>query len=215
MMQVLRKNLPLVVALAILAGAAIFAGPLRSVLAVETEMAPVAQEGEEMAAGFGETLGFGRPATEEDITAWDIDVRADGTGLPEGSGTVAEGAELYAQKCARCHGEDGRESPYLIGLNRTLVGEYDPDNWPQAPLTIGNYWPYASTVFDHVRRSMPYDTPGILTDDEVYGITAWLLNQNGVIDDDAVMNAETLSAVEMPALKHWVQGDLRDTYPYR
>jgi cytochrome c len=211
----LRKNLPLVVALAILVGAAVFFGPVRSALAVETELMPVAQDEEMMAVGFGDTFGFGRAATEEDIAAWDIDVRADGTGLPEGSGTVAEGAELYAENCARCHSEDGRNSLYLMGLNRTLVGEYDEDAWPQAPMTIGNYWPYASTVFDHVRRAMPYETPGILTDDEVYAITAWLLNQNGIIDDEAIMDAETLPAVEMPALKHWVQGDLREQYPYR
>ena len=165
-----------------------------------------------MAQSYGETFGFGRAATEEDIAAWDIDVQADGTGLPEGSGTVAEGAELYAANCASCHSADGTESPMLAPF-RTLVGAYDEAAWPQAPLTIGNYWPYATTVFDHVRRAMPYDTPGILSDDEVYAITAWLLNQNGIIADDAVMDAETLPAVEMPALKHWVQGDLRDTYP--
>jgi mono/diheme cytochrome c family protein len=214
-MQHMRRNLPLIAALAILLGAAVFAGPMRSALAVETDPAPPAQDDNMMASGYGGTLGYGRPATEEDIAAWDIDVRADGTGAPEGSGTVGEGAELYAQYCARCHSEDGRESQYLLGLNRTLVGEYDPDNWPQAPITIGNYWPHASTVFDHVRRAMPYDTPGILTDDEVYAITAWLLNQNGIIDDDAVLDAEMLSSIEMPASEHWVEGDLRDTYPYR
>ncbi len=214
-MQTLRKKLPLAVALAILVGTALFASPIRSALAVDGDLKPVIQAGETMTASYGERLGFGRAATDKDIAAWDIDVRADGTGLPEGSGTVAEGAVLYAAKCARCHSEDGRNSRYLMILNRTLVGEYDDNAWPQAPMTIGNYWPYATTVFDHIRRAMPYDTPGILTNDEVYAITAWLLNQNGIIADDAVMNAETLPAVEMPALKHWVQGDLRDQYPYR
>jgi mono/diheme cytochrome c family protein len=214
-MQHLRRSLPLMVALAILLGAALFASPMRPALAVESDPVPQPQDSEMMASGYGSMLGYGRAATEEDIAAWDIDVRADGTGAPEGSGTVAEGAELYAQHCARCHSADGRESQYLLLLNRTLVGEYDPDNWPQTPMTIGNYWPHASSVFDFVRRAMPYDTPGILSDDEVYAITAWLLNQNGIIDDDTVLDAELLGSIEMPAAEHWVEGDLRDIYPYR
>jgi S-disulfanyl-L-cysteine oxidoreductase SoxD len=162
----------------------------------------------------GTTFGFGQPATREEITAWDTDVRPDGVGLPPGSGTVAEGANLYAQHCAGCHGIDGRESPVLLPF-RSLVGEYDPATWPAWPLTIGNYWPYATTVFDYTRRAMPYTTPGILTDDEVYAITAWLLNQNGLIPDDAVMDAESLPQVKMPALQHYVPHDWRDSYPYQ
>jgi cytochrome c len=158
-------------------------------------------------------FGFGRPATKEEIAAWDIDVRADGAGLPEGSGTVAEGGALYAEHCAKCHGDTGRDSPYLPF--RALVREYDPATWPEWPLTIGNYWPYATTVFDFTRRAMPFDTPGILSDAEVYAITAWLLNQNGTIPDDAVMDAKSLPQIKMPAFQHYVPLDPRDAYPYQ
>ena len=160
----------------------------------------------------GGTFGFGRTATQEEIVMWDTDVRPDGVGLPPGSGSVAEGGKLYAQYCVSCHSEDGRESPVLLPF-RTLVGEYDAENWPSWPLTIGNYWPYATTVFDFTRRAMPYNTPGILTDDEVYALTAWLLNQNGLIPDDAIMDAESLPQVKMPALQHYQAYDWRDNYP--
>lgn len=158
------------------------------------------------------TFGFGRPATEADIAVWDIDVRPDGVGLPPGSGTVAEGAKLYAQYCASCHSADGRESPVLLPF-RSLVGEYDAATWPTWPLTIGNYWPYATTVFDFTRRAMPYMAPGMLSDDEVYAITAWLLNQNGLIPADAVLDAQSLPQVKMSALQHYVPHDWRDNYP--
>jgi cytochrome c len=160
----------------------------------------------------GSTFGFGRAATPEEIAAWDSDVRPDGLGLPPGRGSVAEGAKLYAQHCASCHSEDGRQSPVLLPF-RSLVSEYDPDTWPSWPLTIGNYWPYATTVFDFIRRAMPYNTPGILTDDEVYALTAWLLNQNGLIADDTVMDAESLPQVKMPVLQHYEPYDWRDNYP--
>jgi cytochrome c len=160
----------------------------------------------------GGIFGFGRAATQEEIAAWDTDVLPDGLGLPPGSGSVAEGAQLYTQHCAVCHGEDGRQSPVLLPF-RSLVGEYDPETWPSWPLTIGNYWPYATTVFDFTRRAMPYPTPGILTDDEVYALTAWLLNQNGLIADDAIMDAASLPQVKMPALQHYEPYDWRDNYP--
>jgi cytochrome c len=162
----------------------------------------------------GTTFGLGRPATQEEIAAWDTDVRPDGVGLPAGSGSVAEGATLYAQQCASCHGPDGRQSPVLLPF-RSLVGEYDPATWPTWPLTIGNNWPYATTVFDYIRRAMPYATPGSLTDDEVYALTAWLLNQNGLLPDDAVLDAESLPQVKMPALQHYAPHDWRDGYPYQ
>lgn len=155
-------------------------------------------------------FGFGRPATEEEIAAWDIDVRPDGTGLPEGSGSVAEGAEIYAALCAECHGETGTEGPY-----QALVAPYDPDNWPGPVRAIGNYWPYASTIYDYTYRTMPFNSPKSLTPDEVYALTAWLLHENGIVEEDAVMNAQTLPQVEMPALEKWVHRDLRENYPFR
>ena len=152
-------------------------------------------------------LGFGRPATAEDIAAWDIDVMPDGAGLPDGSGTAESGAPVYAAQCAVCHGAAGEG-----GVADRLVG-YDPDSTPpfgpryeawragrdDVPFSVGNYWPYATTLFDYIRRAMPSDAPGTLTADEVYGLVAWILAENGIVAPDAVMNAETLPAVEMPA----------------
>jgi mono/diheme cytochrome c family protein len=188
-----------------------FAAPTTSVTAQTTAATPTGQAEQTLSSS---AFGFGRAATQDEITAWDIDVRPDGVGLPPGRGSVAEGAQLYTQHCAGCHSPDGRQSPVLLPF-RSLVGEYDPATWPSWPLTIGNYWPYATTVFDYTRRAMPYTTPGILTDDEVYAITAWLLNQNGLIPDEAVMDANTLPKVKMPALQHYVPHDWRDSYPYQ
>ncbi|HQZ40566.1 MAG TPA: cytochrome c [Vicinamibacterales bacterium] len=154
-------------------------------------------------------FGIGRPATPQEIARLDIDVMPDGTGLPPGRGTPAEGAAIYASKCAACHGETGREGP-----NDVLVGREPREGFPfaQNPKlahTIGNYWPYATTVFDYVRRAMPPMAPGSLTDDEVYALTAFLLNANELVANDAVMDRSTLPAVKMPAREHFVP-DTRD-----
>jgi S-disulfanyl-L-cysteine oxidoreductase SoxD len=201
--------LPLVATTLCLTLAGAMVAPTTTVTAQTPAATPTTQAEETQPAN---TFGFGQPATEEEITAWDTDVRPDGVGLPPGSGSVAEGAKLYALHCIGCHSPDGRESPVLLPF-RSLVGEYDPATWPSWPLTIGNYWPYSTTVFDYIRRAMPYGAPGILTDDEVYAITAWLLNQNGLIPDDTVMDATTLPQVEMPALQHYEPYDWRDAYP--
>ena len=137
-------------------------------------------------------FGFGRPATAAEIAALDIDVKPDGTGLPDGRGTVEDGRRVYAQKCLACHGPTGTEGP-----NNRLVGRVPNDAFPFAtdgsiPLTIGNYWPYASTVFDYVRRSMPFDRPGSLEANEVYGLVALLLFWNEIIPETAVMDRTTL-----------------------
>ena len=165
----------------------------------------------QQAAGAAEPqagrFGFGRPAAPDEIAAWDIDVMPDGAGLPTGSGTAASGAPVYAAQCAVCHGPAGEG-----GVADRLVG-YDPDSTPpfgppyeawragraDVPFSVGNYWPYATTLFDYIRRAMPSDAPGTLAADGVYGLVAWILAENGIIDRDAVMNAETLPAVEMPA----------------
>ncbi len=154
-----------------------------------------------------ERFGFGRPATREEVAAWDLDVRPDGTGLPEGEGTAASGAPVYAAQCAVCHGAAGEG-----GIADRLVG-YDPASTPpfgpryeawrgdgaDVPFSVGNYWPYATTLYDYILRAMPSDSPGTLAPDEVYGLVAWILAENGIIARDAVMNAATLPAVEMPA----------------
>ena len=145
--------------------------------------------------GYKGPFNFGKDATPDEIKAWNIDIMADGTGLPPGKGTVAEGATIFAAKCASCHGATGTEGPF-----DALVKPFDPAaSWPQFPRTIGNYWPWASTVYDFVRRAMPFDAPGSLTDNEVYALTAWLLNQNKLIPADAVMDSTTLPKVKMPA----------------
>lgn len=161
--------------------------------------------------------GFGREATADEIAAWDIDVRPDGTGLPAGSGTVAEGAVIFAAKCAACHGPDGKEGPYVGGpLGVGLVGPIDPTApWHPSPKTIGNFWPYATTLFDYINRAQPYNEPGSLDSNEVYALVAWLLNQNEIISADAVMDAETLPQVKMPAVDKFVPYDVRDQYPYQ
>src|SRR3954470_13973664 len=150
------------------------------------------------------TFGIGRPATPAEIAALDIDVGADGAGLPPGTGTAAEGATIYAARCAGCHGKTGKEGP-----NDALVGRIPGDAFPfakdpRAPKTIGSYWPYATTVFDYIRRAMPPDRPGSLHDDEVYALVAFLLAQNELIPPDAVIDAASLPKVRMPAHDHFV-----------
>jgi cytochrome c len=150
------------------------------------------------------TFGIGRAATPAEIGALDIDVGPDGAGLPPGRGTPADGAPIYAARCAGCHGKTGKEGP-----NDVLVGRLpgDPFNFardPRAPKTIGSYWPYATTVFDYIRRAMPPDKPGSLKDDEVYNLTAYLLALNELIPSDAIVDQTSLPKVKMPAREHFV-----------
>jgi S-disulfanyl-L-cysteine oxidoreductase SoxD len=150
------------------------------------------------------TFGIGRPATTAEIAALDIDVGPEGAGLPAGRGSSAEGAPIYAARCASCHGKTGKEGP-----NDVLVGRLPGDTFPfakdpRAPKTIGSYWPYATTVFDYIRRAMPPDKPGSLRDEEVYALVAFLLAQNELIAPDAVIDAASLPKVKMPARDHFV-----------
>ena len=152
-------------------------------------------------------FGFGRAATAEEIAAWDIDVMPDGTGLPDGEGTAASGAPVYAGQCAVCHGASGEGgiADRLVGYAPETTPPFGPryEEWrgdgPDVPYSVGNYWPYATTLFDYIRRAMPSNAPGTLEADQVYGVVAWILAENGLIAADEVMNATTLPAVEMPA----------------
>ncbi len=149
-------------------------------------------------------FGIGRPATPQEIAAIDIDIMPDGKALPPGRGTAAEGAAIYATKCAQCHGKTGTEGPNDILVGREPRTGFPFSQDPKLPHTIGNYWPYATTVFDYVRRAMPPTAPGSLTDNEVYALTAFLLQANELIAADAVMDKTTLPAVKMPAREHFV-----------
>ncbi len=139
----------------------------------------------------GPNLGI--EATAEQVAGWSINIQPDGTGLPPGSGTAADGAAVYAAQCVACHGQEG-----VGGPNDRLVGGHGTIASDSPVRTVGSYWPYATTVFDYVRRSMPILRPQSLSDDEVYAVTAYLLELNGIIAEGDVMNAATLPQVEMP-----------------
>lgn len=130
------------------------------------------------------------PAT---IAALDIAIGPDGAELPDGRGTVADGAAIYATQCAACHGASGREGP-----DHVLVGGRGSLDSDTPVFTIGSYWPYATTLYDYIGRAMPFMAPGSLEPDEIYALCAYLLNANGIIADDAVMDRSTLPAVIMP-----------------
>jgi S-disulfanyl-L-cysteine oxidoreductase SoxD len=136
---------------------------------------------------------LGHPVSPEEIAKWNISVFPDGEGLPEGEGTVVEGEKLYQQQCIACHGQNGlgASADQLAGAQNELTSDY-PEQ------TIGTYWPYATTIFDVVRRSMPMTEPGSLTNNESYALTAYLLYLNNIIGKDVIMNAATLSEVKMP-----------------
>jgi cytochrome c len=129
----------------------------------------------------------------EEIAAMDISIGPDGAGLPTGSGTPKQGAEVYAAKCIVCHGPEGAN-----GVNDRLAGGQGTLTSATPVKTIGSYWPYATTVFDYVRRAMPYPTPHSLSDGEAYAVTAYLLHLNGIIGADDVMDARSLPKVKMP-----------------
>src|SRR5262245_46184890 len=137
--------------------------------------------------------GLGRLATEEEIRAWNIDVAPSGEGLPPGQGTVRQGTQVFATKCAACHGPTGTEGPKdrLVGGQNTLAT-------PKPIKTIGSYWPYATTLYDYIHRAMPFNAPQSLAPDEVYALCAYLLHLNGIVPQDAVMDAQSLPQVVMP-----------------
>jgi cytochrome c len=151
-------------------------------------------------APLPDTFDFGHSATPEEIARLDIDVMPDGTGLPPGSGTVAEGARTWAQSCSGCHGPEGEGATAA-----PLIGR-DPDS---RRVTVGNHWPYATTLYDYINRAMPRDAPGTLTPDEVYRLVAWILAKNDIVGQDAVMNAEILPTIVMPARDRFVPDDRR------
>ena len=158
-------------------------------------------------------FGFGEPATAADIAAIDIDVMPDGEGAPPGQGTHAEGAQVFQAKCMACHGQDlggvsGTGGAALIGGRGTLASG-------SPKKTIESYWPYASTVFDYVKRAMPFNAPGSLSDSEVYAVTAYVLGEAGVIDKSMVLDASTIGKVQMPNRDGFIPDPRPDVYNYR
>ena len=162
--------------------------------------------------GQGKRYVFGRTPTRAEVAAWNTDVGPDGRELPPGRGTVAQGEALYQAKCAMCHNRNGEGMapayPALIGRDPKAEGFHFASD-PKLVKTIGNYWPYATTVFDYVRRAMPYNAPGSLSNDQVYALTAFLLSANRVIPTDATLDAKSLRTVKMPYADRFVPDDRR------
>lgn len=147
---------------------------------------------------------IGRAATSAEIRAWNIDANPTGAGLPPGRGTHAAGAKLFATQCAVCHGPKGEGMatfPRLIGAEPR---DFSFARDPKLVKTIGNYWPYATTLYDYINRAMPFTAPGTLKPDDVYSLVAYLLAENGVIDTALVIDRESLPKVKMPARGHFV-----------
>jgi S-disulfanyl-L-cysteine oxidoreductase SoxD len=147
-----------------------------------------------LAVAQAEGPDLGRPVSPQEIAAWDISIGPDGAGLPPGSGTPQQGESVYAAKCIGCHGEKGSGKPndQLVGGIGSLTGDQPPVK------TVGSFWPYATTLFDYVRRAMPLNAPKSLSDDEVYAVAAYILRLNGIIGDAETINAQTLPLVKMP-----------------
>jgi cytochrome c len=144
-------------------------------------------------AGQSPKYGAGRPPTAEELRELGPAIAPDGTGLPEGSGTAAAGRELFSATCARCHGEKGEG-----GVGPRLAGGQGSLATARPVKTVDSFWPYATTVWDYINRAMPFDKPGLLKPPEVYAVVAYILNLNGIIGNDQVMDARSLPKVRMP-----------------
>lgn len=146
-----------------------------------------------MANASNEELNLGRSVTPQELAGWSITVFPDGTGYPAGQGTVMHGQEVYMASCAACHGAklEGGIGPALAGGKGSLASV--------KPLkTVGSYWPYASTLFDYIRRAMPFQAPQSLNDDDIYAVTGYILSVNDLLSDDATVDGNLLKKVQMP-----------------
>lgn len=168
-----------------IAAALLLAGACALTLAACTQTAP--------AQRTTTRLGLGQTPSADQIRGWDIDVRADGAGLPAGRGSVAQGQAIYQTRCLACHGANGEQgpAPRLAGGRGSLATK-------TPVLTVGSYWPYATTLYDYIQRAMPLDSPQSLTPDEVYAVTAYTLHLNGIVEADAVLDATSLAGIRMP-----------------
>ncbi len=206
------KLLPLVLVFSILLLSACNPSEQSSSKASEAK-AETAEVVEESAVAEEETyttghFGYGVTATPEQIAGWDIDIKPDGSGLPVGEGSVEDGEELFEEKCASCHGSFGegvKNWPRLSGGQGSLRDER-PDK------TVGSYWAYSSTLWDYIRRAMPFPAPQSLENDEVYAITAYILNLNELVDDEFVLNQDNLASIKMAnAKENFIPDDRPDT----
>jgi mono/diheme cytochrome c family protein len=149
------------------------------------------------------SYGIGRTATPAEIAGWNLDIGRDGGGLPPGSGSVGHGRDVFAQHCAACHGAKGEG-----GIGDRLVGGQGTLATSHPVRTVGSYWPYAPTLFDYIRRAMPQNAPGSLSNDDTYAVSAYILNLNGLLPDGATLDAKSLAEIKMPNRKMFV-GDPR------
>jgi S-disulfanyl-L-cysteine oxidoreductase SoxD len=159
-------------------------------------------------AGDSGPLGIGHAATPAEIAGWDIDVRADGRGLPPGRGSARDGEKIFAETCAACHGDKGEGKP----ADR-LVGGFGTLATSKPVRTVGSYWPYATTLFDYIRRAMPFNAPQSLTADQTYAVSAYILYLNNIVGEDTVLDAGSLPQVEMPNRKGFTSPDPRPDVP--
>jgi len=180
------------------------------------EVSSTAQGTMVKAPALPSTFDLGREPSGRMLTTMNIDANPSGIGLPPGSGSYSDGAKVYAEKCAACHGARGEG----VGIYPQLVGVAHADtfafgNDPKIPKTIGNYWPYATTLYDYIHRAMPYGAPGSLRPGEVYSVVAYLLAENQVIPRDAVIDAKSLPKVRMPARPRFVPDDRKGGASFR
>ena len=155
---------------------------------------------------YSQSLGLGRPATDNEVASWDIDIRPDGKGLPVGSGSVIIGEELYTDNCASCHGDFGE------GIDRwpELAGGFDTLDSEDPVKTVGSYWPYLSTVWDYVHRAMPFGNAQSLSNDEVYSITAYIMYLNDLVDEDFELSNSNFEEVRLPNEQNFYQDNRED-----
>ena len=162
--------------------------------------------------GAGTRYALGARASDTEIGTWNTDIGQDGVELPSGAGSAPQGAAIYAAQCAACHGVGGvggiAPNPALVGRDSAAEG-FGFANDPKLVKTIGNYWPYATTLFDYIKRAMPLASPGSLSDRDVYALTAYLLSANRIVPADATLDAAALRAVRMPYANRFVPDDRR------
>ena len=180
---------------------------MRSLKGSVAALAVLGLAGAASAADKRPDVAYGQPISAAELAAWDIDIRtSDGKGLPAGKGSVAQGKEVYEAKCLACHGENAKGGP-VFG---TMVGGVGSFTTNTRVLTPGSMYPYAPILFDYIRRAMPMNEPQTMTADEVYAVSAYLLHLNGLVPADAVMDARSLTAVQMPNRNGFIVDDRPD-----